>query len=57
MTEKLKPCDCGSTLVDVEKFCGGPYRAYCFHCGTVGPACSTREEAVEKWNALQGGRK
>ncbi len=24
MENKLKPCVCGSTLVDVEQFCGGP---------------------------------
>lgn len=50
MPNEIKPCECGSTFVDVEKFCVGPYRAYCFHCGKVGPGCSTREEAIAYWN-------
>lgn len=25
MPNEIKPCECGSTFVDVEKFCGGPY--------------------------------
>lgn len=51
---ELKPCECGSTLVDVEQFCGGPYRAYCFYCGRVGSEGSTREEAIESWNRRAG---
>lgn len=54
MLNKIKPCECGSILVDVEKFCGGPYRSYCFYCGKVGAECSTREEAVEAWNRRAG---
>lgn len=54
MPNELKPCECGSIFVDVEQFCGGPYRAYCFYCGRVGPECSTKEEAVEAWNLRAG---
>lgn len=54
MEKELKPCICGSTLVAVEQFCGGPYRAYCFFCGKVGPDCGTRAKAIEAWNRRAG---
>lgn len=47
---ELKPCEYGSTLLDVEESFDYSYRVYCVRCGAVSSWQDNPQEAIEAWN-------
>lgn len=52
-SNELKPCPfCGSTRVMVQTNITfkGECATHCFYCGTFGPFCEDKNEAIARWN-------